>query len=310
MSLRKSLAIALSAATLFALAGCGTTDESDSSASADNGTKSSTSSAYDASGIKKDEKIAAMLPDSITKDGKLTVGAELTYAPAEFVGEDGKTAQGYDVDLTKALAAVFGLEAETVSSSFDSIIPAVGTKYDLGISGFTVNDERLGAVNMVNYGKAGMTYAVQKGNPKKIDVTNLCGVKIAAQTGTVEEESAKKTAEQCEKDGKDKAEVQSFDQQTSAATAVVTGKADVFYADTPITGYAIKQTNGQLETLGEDAEVSPLGIAVSKDDEQTTKAVQAALQKLIDDGEYKKIFEGWGADGVMIDTPKINSATV
>ena len=28
----------------------------------------------------------------------------MTYAPAEFVAEDGKTPEGYDVDLAKALA--------------------------------------------------------------------------------------------------------------------------------------------------------------------------------------------------------------
>jgi polar amino acid transport system substrate-binding protein len=308
MSLRKSITIALSAATLFAVAGCGTTDDSDTSSSA----KSSTSSSakFDASTIKKDAKIAAMLPDSITKDGTLTVGAELTYAPAEFVGSDGKTPQGYDIDLTKALAAVFGLKADVVSSSFDTIIPSVGTKYDLGISGFTVNKDRLAAANWVTYGKAGMTYAVKKGNPEKINVNNLCGVKISAQTGTVEEQSAKETAAKCKKDGKAETEVQSFDEQTAAATAVTTGKADIFYADTPVTGYAVKQTDGALETLGEDAEVSPLGIAIAKGDSKTTAAVKAAVEKLISDGTYKKIFDGWGAEGVMIDTPKVNDATV
>lgn len=309
MSLRKSIAIALSAATLFALAGCGTTDDSSDSASTKSDSKS-TASTFDASTVKKDDAIAAMLPESITKDGKLSIGAELTYAPAEFVGEDGKTPQGYDIDLAKALAAVFGLDVDVVSSSFDSIIPAVGTKYDLGISGFTVDEDRLDAANWVTYGQAGMTYAVKKGNPEGIDVANLCGVKIAAQTGTVEEESAKETAEQCKKDGKEETEVQSFDQQTAAATAVVTGKADVFYADTPITGYAIQQTDGQLETLGEDSDVSPLGIAIAKDDQQTTDAVKAAVEKLIADGTYKKIFDSWGAEGVMIDAPKVNDATI
>lgn len=309
MSLRKSIAIALSAATLFALAGCGTTDEADSSSTGST-SDSSASSKFDASTVKKDDAIAAMLPDSITKDGKLTIGAELTYAPAEFVDADGKTPQGYDIDLAKALAAVFGLKVDVVSSSFDSIIPSVGTKYDLGISGFTVDEDRLDAANWVTYGKAGMTYAVKKGNPNKIDVNNLCGVKIAAQTGTVEEESAKETAAACKKAGKDEAEVQSFDQQTAAATAVVSGKADVFYADTPVTGYAIQQTDGQLETLGDDTDVSPLGIAVAKGDDKTTQAVEKAVAKLIEDGTYKKIFDGWGAEGVMIDAPKVNSAQV
>jgi polar amino acid transport system substrate-binding protein len=56
--------------------------------------------------------------------------------------------------------------------------------------------------------------------------------------------------------------------------------------------------------------VSPLGIAISKDDQKTTAAVKAAVEKLISDGTYKKIFDGWGAEGVMIDAPKVNDATV
>lgn len=304
MSLRKTLAAALSAATLITLAACGTSDETDTSAA----TEDTSAATFDPSTVKKDDELAAMLPESITKDGKLTVGAELTYAPAEFVGEDGKTAQGFDVDLTKALAALFGLEAETVSSSFDSIIPAVGSKYDLGISAFTINPERLDAVSMVSYGQAGMTYAVKTGNPGNFDTADLCGTKIAAQVGTVEEEAAKEAAAKCEADGKDKIEVMSFDQQTKAATAVTTGQADLFYADTPVTGYAIKQADGQLETLGENEDSAPLGIAVAKDDTQTLEAVQKAVQKLIDDGTYAKIFKAWGVEPAMIETAEINPA--
>ena len=76
-------------------------------------------------------------------DGTLTVGTDTSYAPAEFLAEDGKTPVGFDVDLSKALAAVFGLKENAVSSTFDSIIPSVGSKYDIGISSFTVTKERM-----------------------------------------------------------------------------------------------------------------------------------------------------------------------
>ena len=38
---------------------------------------------------------------------------------------------------------MFGLKENTVSSTFDSIIPSVGSKYDIGISSFTVTKERM-----------------------------------------------------------------------------------------------------------------------------------------------------------------------
>ena len=92
-----------------------------------------------------------MLPDYVTKDGKLTVGMDTSYAPAEFLAADGKTPVGFDVDIAKALAGVFGLEADPETANFDSIIPAVGAKYDIGISSFTVTKERLEAVDFVSH---------------------------------------------------------------------------------------------------------------------------------------------------------------
>jgi len=60
---------------------------------------------YDVSGVTKDDDIAAMLPESVTKDGKLTVGMDTSYAPAEFLAENGKTPVGFDVDIAKAVQA-------------------------------------------------------------------------------------------------------------------------------------------------------------------------------------------------------------
>lgn len=138
MSLSKGIqsaaAAALSAAMLIAVAACGTTDGTDTASKSGDSSKDSSSTSiqgFDTSSIQKDDEIAALLPDSVTSDGTLTVGADTSYAPAEFLAEDGKTPVGFDVDLSKAIAAVFGLKEETISSTFDSIIPSVGSKYDL-----------------------------------------------------------------------------------------------------------------------------------------------------------------------------------
>ena len=300
---KTALACTLSAAMLLGAAACGTTDEATSGSGS---SSSSSTTGYDVSGIKKDASIAAMLPDSVTKDGKLTVGMELTYAPAEFLKEDGKTPVGYDVDLSNALGKVFGLDTQIVSASFDSIVPSVGSKYDLGITSLTITKERMDAVNFVSYYKAGSTWVVKKGNPQKVDTSDLCGKKIAVQTGTVEEEDANKAAKQCKTDGKKTIEVLSSKLQTDAATNVVTGKADVFYADSPVAGYAISQTDGQLQALGKDEGSVKQGIAIAKNDDQTTKAVQKAVQKLMDDGTYMKILKHWGVQSGALDKAEIN----
>ena len=310
MSLSKGIqsaaAAALSAAMLIAVAACGTSDSADTASKSADSKDSSSTQGFDTSGIKKDDEIAALLPDSVAGDGTLTVGTDTSYAPAEFLAEDGKTPVGFDVDLSKALAAVFGLKENTVSSTFDSIIPSVGSKYDIGISSFTMTKERMEAVDFVTYFKAGSTFVVQKGNPNKVDSSNLCGVKVAVQTGTTQEEEVNKDNEQCKADGKDAIDIQSSKLQTDVTTAVASGKADIFYADTPVAGYAIKQTGDTLEALGEDVGVTPEAVAVKKGDSKTAEAVQKAIQKLMDDGTYKKILDTWGVSSGAVDKAEIN----
>ena len=49
-----------------------------------------------------------------------------------------------------------------------------------------------------------------------------------------------------------------------------------------------------METLGEDAGGVPEAVAIKKGDTKTAEAVQKAIQKLMDDGTYKKILDTWG----------------
>ena len=196
--------------------------------------------------------------------------------------------------------------SETVTSTFDSIVPSVGSKYDLGISSFTITDERKAAVDFVSYYKAGSTWAVQKGNPTKFDPSNLCGLKIAVQTGTTQEEEVNEANQSCPADKK--IEVLSSKLQTDVTTNVVTGKAVAFYADSPVAGYAISQTGGQIESVGEAVGVAKQGIAIKKGDTQMDEAVQKAMAKLMADGTYTKILKQWGVESGAVDTAEINPA--
>ena len=184
----------------------------------------------------------------------------------------------------------------------------MGSKYDLGISSFTVTKERMQAVDFVTYFKTGSTYVVRKGNPNKVDSSNLCGVKVAVQTGTTQEEEVNKANEQCKADGKDAIDIQSSKLQTDVTTAVASGKASIFYADSTVSAYAIKQTGDTLEVLGEDTGVVPEAVAIKKGDTKTAEAVQKAIQKLMGDDTYKKILDTWGVGSGAIDKAEINPA--
>nr|WP_303795821.1 ABC transporter substrate-binding protein [Bifidobacterium catenulatum] len=303
-NMRLAFATIATIALAVPLAACGT---SDASSNSDGSMKENTSiRPTDISSVKKDDKIAAMLPKAITEDGKLIIGMDTSYAPAEFLAEDGKTAMGFDVDLAKAMGNVFGLETEALTSNFDSIIPSVGSKYDLGISSFTITKERSKAVDFVSYLNNGNAYIVRKGNPTDVDIKHLCGKTVAVQSGTTQEDSVKKVSEQCKTNAKDAVDILSYKRMTDMTTAVVTGKADASYSGVAGNGYAVRLSDGRLEITGGNIDGALEGIVIHKGDTQTAKAVQAAVQKLIDDGTYMKILKNWGSDVGAVKTAEIN----
>jgi polar amino acid transport system substrate-binding protein len=297
--MRTRYALPLSALAVAALlTGCTTASQDLGSTSAETG--SADAEAFDPAAVAEDPELAAMVPDAVAEDGVLTVGAELSYAPAEFLDADGVTPVGFDVDIAAAVAATLGLESQVESSTFDAIIPAVGTKYEVGISGFTIDAERLKVAHMVSYFDAGSQFAVQTGNPEGVDTADLCGTTMGVQTGTVQQGELDELSAQCEADGAEPIEVLPYDSQADVTTNLVGGKVQGMYADSPVTAYAVEQAGGSIETLGEITDAAPYGVVVAQDDDELAAAVQAALQQLMDDGTLTQILDGWGnAEGAL-----------
>ena len=123
-----------------------------------------------------DPALVAKLPAKVKSAGKIVVGTDATYAPNEFLNADGKTVQGMDVDLFNAVMQKFGVKVVWQPASFDTIIAGVGSsKYDIGVSSFTINADRMKQANMVSYFNAGTQWAMPPGYPKKINPANPCG---------------------------------------------------------------------------------------------------------------------------------------
>jgi polar amino acid transport system substrate-binding protein len=255
-----------------------------------------------------DEALAAKVPDTIKSDGKVLIGTDASYAPNEFLDADGKTVVGWDVDLFNAVAAKLGLQTEWQSATFDAIIPGVQSgKYEMGISSFTINDERKQQVNMVSYFSAGTQWGTKTGNPTGVQPDDACGKKVAVQTNTVQDtEDLPKRDEACTAAGKPAITVDRYQRQDQATAAVVSGKDDAMLADSPVLAYAVKQTNGQLELLGDIYDAAPYGYVIEKDQTEFAQAVADAVQALITDGTYKTILDKWGVGAGAIDNPAVN----
>ena len=303
--------IVLAAAAALPLTACADPTSSGSSTSgSDSSTAAATTASYDVSKIPTVDEIAAQVPDDVKERGTLRNGASADYAPAEFLGDDSQTPQGYDVDINKALAKVMGLnEGTTNHAEFPTIIPALGTKFDVGISSFTITSEREEQANLVSYVQVGSAYGVAAGNPKNFDPANPCGKTIGVQTGTAQEDYATELSDKCVADGKDKITIMPHDLQTDIATKVIGGQYDATFADSTVIGYTANLSSGKIEQVGDVVESAPQGVAVSKNDEQLTQAVQKAMQYLMDNGYLKDILTTYGAQDAALTTAELNPAT-
>jgi polar amino acid transport system substrate-binding protein len=294
--------VGLGLAVALVAAGCGGNDNN-------TGTGSGGNTATTAAAPKVDEALAAKVPDSIKSDGKVLIGTDSSYAPNEFLDTDGKTVIGFDVDLFNAVAAKLGLKTQWQSAVFDAIIPGVQSgKYEMGVSSFTINDERKKQVNMISYFNAGTQWATKKGNPSGVQPDNACGKKVAVQTNTVQDTDDVSSVRQkkCKTEGKTAISIDRYQRQDQATAAVVSGKDDAMLADSPVVAYAVKQTNGQLELLGNIYDAAPYGAVVKKEQTDFAEAVADAVKSLISDGTYKSILTKWGVDAGAIDNPTVN----
>ena len=117
------------------------------------------------------------------KAGTLTMATNAEFPPYEY--KDGETIIGIDAEVAKLIADKLGLKLEIADVDFDSIIPGVQTgKYDMGMAGMTVTDERKQKVNFSDsYAKGIQVIIVKEGSDIK-SKDDLEGKKIGTQQGT------------------------------------------------------------------------------------------------------------------------------
>ena len=296
----RALTLALAASTALTLTACGSDSLTESS--------SSSAPATSASAATVDEALAAKLPEKIKSAGKIVIGTDATYQPNEYLDTDGKTVIGMDVELFDAVMAKFGVKTEWVPSAFDSIILGVQSgKYDVGVSSFTINTERLQQATMVSYFTAGTQWVTQKGNPKQIDPDNACGKTVAVQKGTVQaDEDLPARNKACTDAGKPEIKVLVDADQAKVTATVQSGKADAMLVDLPPAIAAVEGTGGTLELLGEQYDSAPYGYVLAKDQTEFGQAIADALKELKADGTYDAILAKWKTEGGAITDFAVN----
>ena len=197
---------------------------------------------------------------------------------------------------------------------FANIIPqlkAENPRYLFALSSYTPTDERIkGGIDFITYYKAGESWVVKaQGGPTVNTAADMCGHTVAVETSTTEESDAwgfmgKQVGgtaiagdkDNCAAAGKRPIKVSSFEKQTDANSALLSGRADILWVDQPVADYQVKQSGGKMKLGGKPCSVSPYGIALPKNSPLETP-MMAAVKYLIDNNDYyKNILKTWGVE--------------
>ena len=217
----------------------------------------------------------------------LRVGSSADFAPFEFQDVEGKEYAGFDMDLVRAVGKEMGYKVEIQNINFDGLIPSLETgNIDAIISGMSITDERKNKVVFSKpYYQSGLTIVVKGDNQAIQSFSDLAGKKIAVQIGTTGATEAKKIPN---------AEVKEFNSSADTFIELKAGGVDAVVNDRPVNDYYIVKSNEKnVKSLPDVLSAEDYGIALSKKNAELAKKVDAALDKLKENGEYNKIYEKW-----------------
>ncbi|MBQ9228321.1 MAG: amino acid ABC transporter substrate-binding protein [Eubacterium sp.] len=219
---------------------------------------------------------------STVTDGKLTMATNAAFPPYEYV--EGDQVIGIDAEIAAKIAEKLGLELEIVDTEFDSIIPGVQSgKFDMGMAGMTVTDERLESVNFSDsYAKGVQVIIVPEGSAiTSVDDINE-NTKIGCQVAT--------TGSIYAQDDYGVDAVQEYSKGADAVQALLSGKVDCVIIDNEPAKAFVAENEG-LVILDTAYVEEDYAICFNKNAGALEEQVNEALKELIADGTVQSILD-------------------
>lgn len=258
--------------------------------------------------IQRDSTLAAELPEQY-RDKEIRIGSGFSFPPLRY-DQEGRLA-GAEADLARASARLLGTDAKFIQVAFDGLVPAIhANRIDMIVSSMADFPVRRKQVTFVDYYKSATALEVRKGNPKKLsDLASLCGASVAIQQGVESVQRVQAQTKRCVAEGKKPVDLQLYESSNDATLAVVSGRADATANDYPAALHETRTVGdgNALELTAKPISSSYVyGFGYRVEDKQLQTVFQKALQKLMDDGSYKKIYAAYGIDQGLIDKSGIN----
>lgn len=220
-------------------------------------------------------------------NGKLVMATNAAFPPYEF--KEGDNFAGIDVEIPGKIAEKLGMTLEIQDVEFGSIIGGVQTgKFDIGMAGMTVTDERLESVNFSKSYATGIQVVIVNEDSAIASLDDLKGdgsMKFGVQQDTTGDIYASDTAE---KGGYGEENVIRYKTGAEAVMALKAGKVDAVIIDNEPAKSFVAANEG-LKILEGNWVLEDYAIAVAKENTALLTAIDNALAELTADGTVADI---------------------
>lgn len=245
-----------------------------------------------------DARALTPAPESLRKAGVIRFCTEIGQPPAAYIGKDGSTPEGFEVDLMKAIGAELGVQTVITNYKLAGILGALDSnKCDAVMATMGVSPERLKKYNYVEYMQGASGLLVPRGNPLKLDTFEaLSGRRVAVLLGSSNERRLKEASEQLVKDGKPPINILTYATYAVAFKELEIGRVDAFVSATLTRSYYLARSGGQFEIGGTPVPPNPYGIMLPKWETEKAFAIRDAWRAILADGTVQKTVAKWGAE--------------
>lgn len=211
----------------------------------------------------------------------LVMATNAEFPPYEY--REGDAVTGIDAEIAQLIADKLGMELKIEDVAFESIIPGVQSgKYDFGMAGMTVTEDRLKDVIFSDSYATGVQVVIIKEDSDIASLDDVAGKKIGVQTNT--------TGDIYATDDYGEENVVRYENGAVAVQALLNGKVDCVVIDNePAKSYVA--ANEGLKILETEYMVEDYAICFAKDNTELKDKVNTALNELIEDGSVKKIID-------------------
>ena len=250
-----------------------------------------------ASAGKQAAKTAAAIKvpaSALGQPGTIRYCSDISSPPLEFY-VNGQQPTGSDVELGNAIAAELDVKPQWVNTAFSGIIPALQAGHcDAILSQLFDKPARRAVVNFVDYMNSSETILVRKGNPDHITgIAGLCGLSVAAETGTTVTDFLAQQSKTCTAHGKKPIAVQTFLRDSDAVNQLALGHVAAYGTTIETGGYDMSRNTGMFQFAGPPFGQILTGIATTRQNSALHRAIAAAFAALQRNGTYVKIMTKW-----------------